>query len=99
MASLPVVLRAPPRPPTRPLNHLAFAVPDAADLDAWADRLAALGVAHSGVKPLPGFGHVIERRATRTTSSLSSITSEPRRVVSRDPSAGGERKASTGERR
>jgi glyoxylase I family protein len=31
------------------LDHLAFAVASPADLDAWASRLAALGVPHSPV--------------------------------------------------
>jgi len=32
-----------------PLDHLAFAVPDGETLRAWADELAAAGIAHSGV--------------------------------------------------
>ncbi|HEY2814464.1 MAG TPA: VOC family protein [Acidimicrobiales bacterium] len=34
------------------LDHLEFLVTDAAELDAWAQRLDELGVAHSGVKRL-----------------------------------------------
>ncbi|UGQ15145.1 VOC family protein [Yinghuangia sp. ASG 101] len=37
-----------PFDPTRAgLDHLSFAVPDRATLEAWADHLAALGVKHS----------------------------------------------------
>jgi glyoxylase I family protein len=32
------------------LDHLEFLVPDGSALDAWAARLDALGIAHSGVK-------------------------------------------------
>ena len=32
------------------LDHLEFLVADRSDLDRWADRLDALGIAHSGVK-------------------------------------------------
>jgi catechol-2,3-dioxygenase len=31
------------------LDHLAFAVPDGPTLEAWADELTALGIAHPGV--------------------------------------------------
>jgi catechol 2,3-dioxygenase-like lactoylglutathione lyase family enzyme len=31
------------------VDHLAFAVPDGATLQAWADRLSAAGIDHSGV--------------------------------------------------
>jgi glyoxylase I family protein len=31
------------------LDHLAFGVPDGQALHAWADHLAALGIAHPGV--------------------------------------------------
>ncbi|HKS98454.1 MAG TPA: VOC family protein [Rugosimonospora sp.] len=34
------------------LHHLAYHVPERADLDEWASRLDGLGVAHSGVKEL-----------------------------------------------
>ncbi len=33
------------------LDHLAFAVGDRAELDAWATRLAAAAVVHSSVAP------------------------------------------------
>lgn len=39
------------------LDHLAFAVADRAELDAWAARLAVAGVVHSAVTPansIPG---------------------------------------------
>jgi len=40
---------------TRPgLDHLEFLVPHRADLDAWAERLDQLGIAHSGIKE-PGW--------------------------------------------
>ena len=32
-----------------PLDHLAFAVTDGADLAAWADHLGAVGIAHQGI--------------------------------------------------
>jgi len=44
------------------LDHLAFYVPSEEDLHGWADQLTARDVDHSGVKPLPGFGHFIELR-------------------------------------
>ena len=31
------------------LDHLAFAVPDSATLEQWADQLTALGIKHPGV--------------------------------------------------
>lgn len=31
------------------LDHLAFAVPDEATLEAWADHLSAIGIGHPGV--------------------------------------------------
>jgi catechol-2,3-dioxygenase len=34
---------------TSPLDHLAFAVPDGATLEAWAQELTARGIAHDGV--------------------------------------------------
>ena len=50
-----------PFDPTRTgLDHLALAVRAREDLDAFAVHLTAAGVEHSGVRPLPGFGHVIE---------------------------------------
>lgn len=49
--------------PTRTgLDHFAFFVPSEDDLQAWADQLTARGIEHSGVKPLPGYGHFIELR-------------------------------------
>ena len=44
------------------LDHLAFAVSSLEELEGWAQRLMVAGVPHSGVKPLPGFGYVIELR-------------------------------------
>jgi glyoxylase I family protein len=35
------------------LDHLEFLVPERDDLDEWAARLDALGIAHSGVKEPP----------------------------------------------
>src|SRR5262245_28688599 len=44
-------IAAPPFDETRcGLDHLELLVPEPADLDAWAARLDALGIAHSGVK-------------------------------------------------
>jgi glyoxylase I family protein len=46
------------------LDHLAFAVADRAELDAWADRLAAAGVVHSPVAPansVPGAAVLVLR--------------------------------------
>lgn len=40
---------SPAAPDSGPLDHLAFAVPDAAALEVWADRLTALGIDHPGV--------------------------------------------------
>jgi catechol-2,3-dioxygenase len=37
-----------------PLDHLAFAVPDASALEAWAGHLAAIGIDHPGVVPEAG---------------------------------------------
>jgi len=34
---------------TSPLDHLAFAVPDGATLEAWAQELTTRGIAHDGV--------------------------------------------------
>jgi glyoxylase I family protein len=49
--------------PLRPgLDHISFAVATTDDLEAFAEHLTAAGVQHSGVKPLPGFGHFIELR-------------------------------------
>jgi glyoxylase I family protein len=44
------------------LDHLALAVGSLDDLHAFADHLTAAEVDHSGVMPLPGFGHMIELR-------------------------------------
>jgi glyoxalase family protein len=35
--------------PVGALDHLAFAVPDATALQAWADHLTEAGIAHPGV--------------------------------------------------
>jgi glyoxylase I family protein len=43
------------------LDHLSFAVPSRADLDAAAARLDELGVAHDGVKDI-GIGQLLEFR-------------------------------------
>lgn len=43
------------------LDHLSFAVPSRADLDAAADRLDRLGVPHEPVKDI-GAGHLLEFR-------------------------------------
>ena len=44
------------------LYHISFAVQSMDELEVFADHLTATGVAHSGVKPLPGFGNFIEFR-------------------------------------
>ena len=43
-----------PEPDAGPLDHLAFAVPDASALEAWADHLTSLGIDHPGVVPEGG---------------------------------------------
>ena len=46
------------------LDHLAFAVADRAELDAWSTRLAAAGVVHSPVAPansIPGAAVLVFR--------------------------------------
>jgi len=43
-----------PEPDAGPLDHLAFAVPDASALEAWADHLTSLGIDHPGVAPEGG---------------------------------------------
>jgi glyoxylase I family protein len=46
------------------LDHLAFAVSDRAELDAWAKRLSAAGVTHSPVAPansVPGAAVLVFR--------------------------------------
>jgi catechol 2,3-dioxygenase-like lactoylglutathione lyase family enzyme len=40
-------------PTVQGLDHLAFRVPSQEDMRAWADRLDAHGVAHSGPIPVP----------------------------------------------
>jgi catechol-2,3-dioxygenase len=42
------------RPLGGALDHLAFAVPDGATLEAWADHLTVLGIDHPGVVPENG---------------------------------------------
>ena len=37
-----------------PLDHLAFAVPDGATLEVWADHLTSVGIDHEGVVPEGG---------------------------------------------
>ena len=52
-----VVLTAsttPADPDAGPLDHLAFAVPDRAALDAWAEHLTGIGIDHPGVVPEGG---------------------------------------------
>ena len=44
------------------LDHLALAVGSVDDLDRFARELDEAGISHSGVKPLPEFGHMIEVR-------------------------------------
>ena len=44
------------------LDHVALAIGSLDDLHAFADHLTEAGTDHSGVKPLPGFGHFIELR-------------------------------------
>ena len=41
------------------LDHLAFAVDDASTVAAWAERLTAAGVEHSGVKVTPTTGSAL----------------------------------------
>ena len=38
----------------------SVAIASREDLEAFAAHLTAEGVAHAGVEPLPGFGHLIE---------------------------------------
>jgi len=42
------------------LDHISLAVSTVDDLHAFADHLTGAGLPHSGVKPLPGYGHFIE---------------------------------------
>lgn len=44
------------------LDHVAFAVSTLRELHEWVDRLDCAGVAHSGVVPNRGFGHLISLR-------------------------------------
>lgn len=49
--------------PTRTgLDHISFAVNGLEALHEFASHLTEVGVDHSGVKPLPGFGDFIELR-------------------------------------
>ncbi len=43
------------------LDHLAFAVPDRAALDAWRERLDELGIAHDGIRD-EGFAQALALR-------------------------------------
>jgi len=43
-----------PDPADGPLDHLAFAVPDGAALEAWAAHLSEVGIDHPGVVPEGG---------------------------------------------
>ncbi len=43
-----------PDPAAGALDHLAFAVPDGASLDAWAEHLTSVGIDHPGVAPENG---------------------------------------------
>jgi catechol 2,3-dioxygenase-like lactoylglutathione lyase family enzyme len=36
------------------LDHVGFQVPSRANLDAWVSKLDALGIAHSGIRDIPG---------------------------------------------
>jgi glyoxylase I family protein len=52
-----------PFDPRRPgLDHLSFAAASREDLEDFAGYLSAQSVPHSGVKPLPGYGYLIELR-------------------------------------
>ncbi|MDP9115962.1 MAG: VOC family protein [Actinomycetota bacterium] len=41
------------------LDHLAFGVATRQELDAWADRLTAAGIAHDGVQASPNTGFTL----------------------------------------
>lgn len=43
------------------LDHIGFLVPDRATLEAWEARLTELGVEHSPIADLPGFGVLVFR--------------------------------------
>ena len=51
------------------LDHVAFRVSDLASLEAWASRLDALGVTHSGVQDIQG-----DRAAVRSSSCATLTT-------------------------
>ena len=42
------------------LDHVALAVASREELEIFAEHLTTEGIDHSGVKPLPGFGDMIE---------------------------------------
>jgi catechol 2,3-dioxygenase-like lactoylglutathione lyase family enzyme len=44
------------------LDHFALAVESTSELTRFAELLSAHGVSHSGVKALPGYGHIVELR-------------------------------------
>jgi len=44
------------------LDHIAFAVESKPELARFAELLTASGLSHSGVKALPGYGHIVELR-------------------------------------
>jgi glyoxylase I family protein len=44
------------------LDHLALAVESIDELERYAARLTELGIDHSGIRPITGFGHFIELR-------------------------------------
>ncbi len=50
------------RPDRSGLDHVAFGVDDLQALEAWARRLHELGISHSEVTAMRGFGHVITLR-------------------------------------
>jgi glyoxylase I family protein len=41
------------------LDHMAFAVTDRAELEAWAQRLTDAGVEHSGIRTTPSTGSTL----------------------------------------
>ena len=53
------------------LDHLAFAVADRTELEAWVARLEAHGVGHDGI--VNGSTGASSRSATRTTSHWNSL--------------------------
>ena len=46
-------------PTTSGLDHVGLLIDSRSSLDDLAERLTAAGIAHSGVRPLPGYGLVI----------------------------------------